>query len=186
MALAPAGVSAAKPAPVNVRLTSITIDPEDAAGHTTNAPGAWLNGTVVSITLGEISIPLRAGMNTFQLYGTGVFATNLYYGAVLFFDGRQVGPQIAVYNVNGGSGHFMVQPYTPDDCNIMGGANGGWFFDHAPGTAIYIAPDGTRVEVVAFTIDALTGIADRVGHYQIGPDGTPDMAATLVLRVTLP
>jgi len=59
-----------------VSLTSITLDPEDSAGTTTNAPGAWstntadplsqvgvmsdrvfLNQGSESGTLGEISIP---------------------------------------------------------------------------------------------------------------------------------
>jgi hypothetical protein len=66
---------AAKRPPVNVRLTGIMIDPEDAPGATSNAPGAWstnladplyqvgvmsrgdfLNGTPSGIGLGEISI----------------------------------------------------------------------------------------------------------------------------------
>ncbi len=33
-------VSAAKPSPTSVFLTSITLDPEDSTGQTTNAPGA--------------------------------------------------------------------------------------------------------------------------------------------------
>ena len=33
----PGSAGAARPAPVSVRLTSITIDPEDASGATTNA-----------------------------------------------------------------------------------------------------------------------------------------------------
>lgn len=217
-ALVPGAASAAKPTPppATVYLTSVTIDPEDATGTTTNAPGAWstnladplsqvglkwrgdwLNIPEETFELGEISIPLRAGTNVFHLYGTGIFPENLYYGAVLFFDGRQVGPQIAVYNANGGTGHFMVQPRIPGEwptdqcpppelCSIMGGANGGCFFDRAPGTSVYTAPDGTTVEVQSFTVDALTGAQDVISHYTIGPDGTPDMTATLVLKVTPP
>ena len=100
----PISAGAAKPAPVTVRLTSITIDPEDASGATTNAPGAWstnladplcqagvwshgdfLNGTLPGIGLGEISIPLKQGMNTFKLVGLGVFPYQrlLRRGAVL-------------------------------------------------------------------------------------------------------
>ncbi len=203
-ALMPGSAGAAKPTPppVTVTLTSLTIDPEDATGTTTNAPGAWstnladplcqagvssrgdlLNGTEPGIDLGEIAIPLRAGTNSLNLRGDGIFPENAYYGAVLFFDGRQVGPQIAVYNANGSTPSFLVQPAGTE---IMGGAHGGWFFDYAPGTAIYTAPDGTTVEVLAFTIDALTGSGDRVSCYQVGANGTPDMMANLVLKVTPP
>jgi len=199
----PISVSAAKPAPpISVRLTSITIDPEDAAGATTNAPGAWstnladplcqagvrshgnfLNGTQPGIGLGEISIPLKAGVNTFKLVGFGVFPSNAYYGAVLFFDGQQTPPQVAVYNANGGRGHFRVQPA---GTQIMGGANGGIFFDVAPGSPVYTAPDGTQVKVQAFHINAFDSTTDQVSCYQIGADGIPDMVATLTLKVTPP
>lgn len=199
---APISAGAAKPAPLNVRLTSITIDPEDASGTTTNAPGAWstnladplcqagvwarggfLNDTLPGIGLGEISIPLKQGMNTFKLVGHGVFPSNAYYGAVLFFDGQQTPPQIAVFNANGGGGRFQVQPA---GTQIMGGANGGLFFDVAPGSSVYTAPDGTRVEVQSFHIDAFDSTTDQVSCYQIGADGTPDMVATLALKVTRP
>ena len=36
---------AAKPTPTNVFLTSITLDPEDTTGQTTDAPGAWSTNT---------------------------------------------------------------------------------------------------------------------------------------------
>lgn len=197
-----AGAAKPVPVPVNIRLTSITIDPEDASGVTTNAPGAWstnladplcqagvmsngqlLNGTIPGVDLGEISVPLAAGMNTFELIGFGVFPTNLYYGAVLFFDGQQTPPQVAVYNANGDRGRFRVQPA---GTQIMGGANGGLFFDVAPGSSVYTAPDGTRVEVQVFRINALDSTADQVSCYRIGADGIPDMKATLVLKVTPP
>ena len=198
----PISAGAAKPAPVAVRLTSITIDPEDASGATTNAPGAWstnladplcqagvmshgdfLNGTLPGIGLGEIAIPLKQGMNTLKLVGHGVFSYNAYYGAVLFFDGQQTPPQVAVYNVNGGRGRFRVQPA---GTQIMGGANGGLFFDVAPGSSVYTAPDGTRVEVQSFHINAFDSTTDQVSCYQIGADGIPDMVATLTLKVTPP
>ena len=198
----PISVSAAKPAPVTVRLTSITIDPEDASGATTNAPGAWstnladplcqtgvwahgdfLNEALPGIDLGEISIPLKHGMNTLKLVGHGVFPYNAYYGAVLFFDGQQSPPQVAVFNANGGQGDFQVQPA---GIQIMGGANGGLFFDVAPGSSVYTAPDGTLVEVKSFHINAFDGSADQVSCYQIGADGIPDMVATLALKVTRP
>ena len=184
-----------------VMLTSVTIDPEDSTGRTTNAPGAWstnladplsqvgvksdgnfLNQQVNTITLGEISIPLKIGLNTFDLVGTGVFPNNLYYGAILFFNGIQTPPQIAVYNQNGATGDFMVQP---KDTVIMGGANGGLFFDVAPGNSFFFTSDGLKVEVVSFTITAQdSSTIDEVSHYNIGADGTKDMTATLVLKVT--
>jgi hypothetical protein len=198
----PISAGAAKPAPVAVRLTSITIDPEDASGATTNAPGAWstnladplcqagvmshgdfLNGTQPGIGLGEISIPLEPGINIFSLVGHGVFSYNDYYGAVLFFDGQQTPPQVAVYNANGGRGHFQVQPA---GTQIMGGANGGLFFDVAPGSSVYTAADGTQVKVQSFHVNAFDSTADRVSCYQIGADGIPDMVATLTLKVTPP
>ena len=189
------------PNPLGLTLTSLTIDPEDSTGTTTNAPGAWstnladplsqvglksdgyfLNQRVNSISLGEISIPLQPGLNTFNLVGNGVFPSNLYYGAVLFFNGVQTPPQIAVYNENGVSGEFMIQP---EGTNIMGSANGGNFIDPAPGTNVFVAEDGTLVEVVSFVINAASSTTDEVSGYAIGSDGTNDMTATLVLRVTL-
>ena len=188
-------------AQTQVLLTSITIDPEDSTGQTTNAPGAWstnladplsqvgvksngnfLNQQSGEITLGEISIPLQIGLNSFELVGTGVFPTNLYYGAVLFFNGVQTPPQIAVYNQNGVTSNFMVQP---KDTIIMGGANGGLFFDVAPGHSFFFTDDGLKVEVISFTITAQTSSStDEVSHYYISADGINDMTATLVLKVT--
>jgi hypothetical protein len=216
-----AAVGAAKPVPVpvNVHLTSITIDPENELGTTTNAPGAWSTGLgdglsqvgVVSkgnfvnipqptFALGEIDIPLVAGNNVFTLHGTGIFPSNRYYGAVLFFDGRAVHPQIAVYaaNPNVTTGVFAAQPapnptvdisVEPADLFpgvIMGSANGGWYWDYAPGTAKFVAGDGSTVEVTQFTINAFDSAVDKVGHYTIGRDGTPDMVAKLTIRVTPP
>jgi hypothetical protein len=68
----------------------------------------------------------------------------------------------------------------------MGGANGGVFFDQAPGTAVFTAADGTRVEVVGYTIDATSGTRDLVSWGGIGADGVGDTVATLTLRVTPP
>lgn len=192
----------------SVKLTSVTLDPEDPTGKTTNAPGAWSTNLLDSLTqlgikddtgflnqgsnvgfLGEISIPLENGVHTFTLIGTNLpadYTSNLYYGAVLFFDGVVHLPQIAVYNLNGGVGPFLVQP---PGTQIIGSANGGWFFDSASGSSVYIAPDGTKVEVLSFTIDT-SGTSDEVsgplslGH--IGPDGYPDTIAKLTLKVTPP
>jgi hypothetical protein len=183
-----------------VSLTSITLDPEDSTGTTTNAPGAWstntadplsqvgvmsngvfLNNGAASGNLGEISIPLKHGINIFTLFGNGTFQTNAFYGAVLFFDGVPTPPQIAVYNTNGFLGSFLVQPA---GTTIMGGANGGLFFDKAPGTHIYIAPDGTKVEVLSFVINSMCSNVDKISFANIGPDGTFDTTAQLILRVT--
>jgi hypothetical protein len=195
-----------------VTLSSITIDPEDVNGQTTNAPGAWSTNVADPLTqigvksgdtylnrpindnyaLGEISIPLQIGLNTFTLVGNFIFPNNPYYGAVLFFDGQQIHPQIAVYNQNGATGNFMVQP---KDTQIMGGANGGWFFDIAPGTSSFTTADGLKVEVKSFTINAATSTTDEVsgtnidtpggiGVGNIGADGISDMTATLVIMVT--
>lgn len=207
--------SAAKPSPTNVFLTSITLDPEDANGQTTNAPGAWSTNTgdplsqvgvrskgvflnqpigTLPNSLGEISIQLQSGINTFTLYGNGVFPNTQDFGAILFFDHQVVlctdpsgaslvVPQIAVYNANGSTGAFSIQP---PGTNIMSGSNGGTFFGCAPGTNIYTAPDGTTVAVKNFTINSVSSTADLISHYYIGADGIPDTVATLQLDVTLP
>jgi hypothetical protein len=199
MCLAVMGVPVS--ADVSVTLTSITLDPEDSTGATTNAPGAWstntadplsqvgvmssggvfLNQGAESGTLGEISIPLEPGINTFTLYGNHVFPGNAFYGAVLFFDGVPTPPQVAVYNSNGGLGDFLVQPASTI---IMGGANGGHFFDVAPGTSVYIAPDGTKVEVVSFVINSMSSSVDEISFGGIGSDETFDTTAELILKVT--
>ncbi len=206
---------AAKPTSTNVFLTSITLDPEDANGQTTDAPGAWstnpadpliqvgvrskgkfLNQPIGTATgsLGEISIQLQSGINTFTLYGNQTHPENLYYGAILFFDHQATPPQIAVYNPNGGTGAvcnfpsskgaFCVQPART---SIIGSANGGLFFDVAPGTSIYTAPDGTTVAVKNFTINSLSSsTTDLVSPFFVGANGVPDTVATLQLDVTPP
>lgn len=182
----------------NIRLTSITLDPEDAAGRTTNAPGAWstniadplcqvgvtsegvlLNSPGSGFDLGEISIVLKPGINRFTLYGTTLHPENLFYGAVLFFDGVQTPPQIAVFNQNGAPGHFKVQPA---GTVIMGGANGGLFFDIAPGSSVHAASDGSTVEVLAFRIDSQTPGTDVVSCNMIQANGDNDTVAELILR----
>jgi len=85
-------------------------------------------------------------VTTLEVVGNGVFPGNLFYGAVLFFDGVAVHPQVAVYNQNGTLGGFKVQAA---GTAIMGGSNGGWFFDVAPGKSVYVASDGTKVEVLS-------------------------------------
>ena len=84
-----------------------------------SSEGVFLNQGPDSGTLGEISIPLNPGINTFTLFGNGIFPSNAFYGAILFFDGVPTPPQIAVYNANGALGSFSVQP---KGTIIMGGA----------------------------------------------------------------
>jgi len=205
-------VSAAKPS--NVFLTSITLDPEDANGQTTDAPGAWTTNTgdglyqvgvwskgtflnqpigTLPNSLGEISIQLHSGKNTFTLYGNGVFPSTQDFGAILFFD-HQVGqctdpsgdildtPQIAVYNANPSTGAFSIQP---QGTIIMSGSNGGTFFGCAPGVDTYTF-DGTTVTVTKFSINSVSSKADKISDYYIGADGIPDTVATLQLDVKLP
>ncbi|MDY9926298.1 PKD domain-containing protein [Methanosarcina sp.] len=188
----------------SVKLTSITLDPENSTGATTNAPGAWttnpadplaqicvrneegilLNQPLPSgALLGEISIPLEPGINNFTLIGDRIFPGNEYYGAILFFDSVQTPPQIAVYNSNGGTGDFSVQVAGTE---IIGSANGGLFLDKAPGISVYTAPDGTKVEVVSFVVDSENGITDEVSWADIGSNGYPDTVAKLSLKVTPP
>ena len=185
----------------SITLTSITLDPEDATGQTTNAPGAYstntgdplaqigvmspngvfLNNPGLAFDLGEISIDLQPGINTFRLFGDFISPGNTHYGAILFFDGVSTPPQIAVFNANGGTGNFSVQAA---GTQVMGGANGGLFIDIAPGTSLYTAPDGSSVEVVGFTIDSITPGADMVSFLNIGANGINDTTATLSLKFT--
>jgi len=182
------------------QLTSITLDPENASGTTTNAPGAWststgdslaqlgvvrdgvfLNSPGPGFSLGEISINLHPGINTFDLYGYGIFPSNLFYGAVLFFDGVATPPQLAVFNSNGGTGDFSIQPA---GAKIIGGASGGLFFDSAPGASHFVAADGSTIEVIEFTVNSSIPGTDMVSLNNIGADGIPDTVAHLSLRVT--
>jgi hypothetical protein len=184
-------------------LTSITIDPADQSGSTTNAPGAWstntgdplsqagvrsaegtyLNNGHESGNLGEIAIELSPGVTTLNINGNGVFPGNMFYNGILFFDNVAVNPQIAVYNQNGTLGSFKVNP---QGATIMGGANGGLFFDKAPGKSVHVARDGTTVEVLSFVINSMSSNADEISFGQVGADGHFDTTAQLILRVTPP
>ena len=186
-----------------VDLTSVTLDPENSDGATTNAPGAWSSNTGDPLAqcgvqssegeflnlddgtgvLGEIDIPLKPGINKFTLIANGIFPANAFYGAVLFFDGQATPPQIAVYNENGNLGDFQIQAAGN---KIMGGANGGLFFDEAPGTAIYIAADGTKIEVLSFVINSMGSNVDEISYGAVGSDGISDTTAELILYVTPP
>jgi hypothetical protein len=185
----------------SITLTSITLDPENATGQTTNAPGAYstntadplaqigvmssngvfLNNPGANFDLGEISIDLQPGINTFRLFGDFTSPGNTHYGAILFFEGVSTPPQIAVFNANGGTGNFSIQAA---GTQVMGGANGGLFFDIAPGTSLYTAPDGSSVEVIGFTIDSITPGTDMVSFLKIGANGINDTTATLSLKFT--
>lgn len=184
----------------SVKMTSITLDGENSTGFainsgasTTNAgdsfgqigvrdeTGVFLNQPYSDGSLGEVSIPLGFGINNFTLFADGIFPGNENYGAVLFFDGILTPPQIAVYNSNGKVGKFSVQAA---GTNIMGSANGGLLLDKAPGTSVYTAPDGTKVEVVSFVVDSKNGITDEVSGGSIGSNGIPETTAKLSLKVT--
>ncbi|MFH0882468.1 MAG: hypothetical protein V2A56_05750 [bacterium] len=190
------------------RLTSITLDPEDSTGTTTNAPGAWSTNLADPLSqilvlskgqrmnqgagtgwAGEISVPLSPGVNTFTLIGNGIFPGNLYYGAVLFFDSVATPPQIAVFNSNGSTGAFSVQP---KGTTIMGGANGGLFFDVAPGNSSYpyeykvgdVIVSRGKIEVLSFSINSTSTSIDMMSAYVIAPNGQPDTVGNLTLKVT--
>ncbi len=188
-------------AAVAMSLTSLTIDAQNAAGRTLNAPGGifttnladpltqlgvmadgeFLNTPGAGLDLGEISIELQPGLNTFTLVATTPYSGigRPYYGAALFFDGIATPPPIAVYNENGGTGDFFIQP---EGTRIVGSANGGLFFDEAPGSSVYYAPDGSYVEVRAFTVDHISMDTDLVSWGNIGPDGYADLTAELTLN----
>lgn len=179
-------------------ITSITLDPEDASGTTTNAPGAWstnasdplsqlgvrsggvfLNNPGVGFDLGEVSIPLQPGLNTFSLYANGLAPANPFYGLILFFDGALM-PGIAAHNSNGGVAGFVVQPA---GANLICSPNGGAFFCAAPGPPpVYVFPDGSRAELLSFTVDSTHPGTDLVSFVNIGANGVPDTTAQFTIR----
>lgn len=183
-----------------VKLSSITLDGENSTGFTTGSgasttntgdsleqvgvrdeTGFFLNQPYSGGSLGEVSVPLAIGINNFTLVADGVFPGNNNYGAVLFCNGIATPPQITVYNSNGGTGRFSVQPAGTD---ITGSASGGQLLDKAPGTSFYVTPDGTKVEVVSFVVDSKNGNTDEVSGENIGSNGIPDTTATLSIKVT--
>ena len=185
----------------SVKLTSITLDGENSVGVTTNSgasttntedslgqvgvrneTGVFLNQPYSGGSLGEVSIPLGLGINNFTLVADGVFPGNENYGAVLFFDGAITLPQIVVCNSNNKVGNFSVQL---EGTNITSSANGGSLLDKAPGTSVYTAPDGTKIEMVSFVVDSKSGNTDEVSGENIGSNGIPDTTAKLSLKVTL-
>lgn len=181
-------------------LTSFTIDAEDRNGASLNAPGgifttnladpftqlgvmangAFLNTPGNGLDLGEISIDLLPGINIFSLYGTTAYIQS-FYGATLFFDGEVSAPQIAVYNENGSPGDFLVQA---QGTTVAGSANGGLLWTPAPGSSVFVAQDGSSVEVMGFTVDNLSRTTDMVSWGNIGTDGIPDLTAEIILNYT--
>ncbi|MDW5552317.1 PKD domain-containing protein, partial [Methanosarcina sp.] len=183
-----------------VKLTSITLDGENSTGATTNSGalttnsedslgqigvsdenGIFFNQPSHNSPFGEISIPLQLGINNFSLIADGIYPENKNYGVVLFFDGVQTPPQVAVYNSNGGTGTFSVQPTGTE---ITGSANRGSSLDKAPGSSVYIAPDGTKIEVVSFVVDSKNKFIDKVPGEDTVPNEVPDTTAKISLKVT--
>jgi len=180
-------------------ITSLTLEKSTNSGAWTNAPGgiwstnlgdpltqlgvmqngSFLNNPVPGgLELGEISIELQPGINTFNLYGNAVYGGHDFLGLALFFDNISTPPQSAVYNSSGGD--INAFSITPVGTTISGSANGGLFPDVAPGTAIYTAIDGSTVEVVGFTA-SLSG-DDLVSWGNIESDGIFDIHGQLSLN----
>ncbi len=185
-----------------ITLTSLTLEGVTDSGSWLNAPGGiwstnladpltqlgvsqngvFLNTPGNGLDLGEISIDLQPGLNTFDLFGTSFTGGFQYYGVDLYFDNIATPPGAVVYNSNdGGTGDFSV---TPAGTLIAGSANGGLFPDVAPGTAVYNAPDGSTVEVVGFSANFFLSNPDLLSWGNIGPDSRPDTRATLTLNYT--
>lgn len=183
-----------------VTLTSLTLEKSTALGAWTNAPGGiwssnlgdpltqlgvmqngvFLNTPGNGLDLGEISIDLAPGLNTFELFGTSNgYGGNDYYGLALFFDYNASPPDMAVYNSNGSNGPFSV---TPAGTTISGSANGGMFPDIAPGSSIFSAPDGSTVELVGFNVLYEESNIDIVSWGNIEADGFADTYAVLELN----
>jgi hypothetical protein len=185
-----------------INLTSLTLDMTTAGGTTLNT-GSWSTNTgdglaqlgvrqsgiflntPINLTfdLGEISIALAPGLNTFELFGTHPAGSNNYYGLALFFNSHATPPDMAVYNANNSLGPFTV---TPAGTQVMGSANGGLFLDIAPGSALYTAPNGSTVELVAFNVffDALTSPNIVSWGSSTTLDSYPDIKANLTLNYT--
>lgn len=197
------GISNANPLPPPIKLTSLTMEKSTDMGAWTNAPGGiWStniadpftqlgvrqNGVflntpvpVVGFDLGEISINLAPGLNTFELFGTSRSGGSDYYGLALFFDGNATPPDMAVYNSSGSSGPFSV---TPAGTTISGSANGGLLPDIAPGLSIFSTPYGSRVDLVGFNVLYDPSNIDIVSFGNIKPDGYVDTYAVLKLNYT--
>ena len=184
-----------------VTLTSVTMEKCTSTGEWTNAPGgiwstntgdsltqlailqngAFLNKEQSELDLGEVSIPLSPGINTFELYGTSVYNDSDYYGLALFFDGQTTPPAIAVYNSNLSTESFSV---IPGGTTISGSANGGLFPDTAPGTSVFSTSDGAIVRLIEFKVSHADSNTDIVSWGNIAADGYADTYAILKLHYT--
>ena len=183
-----------------VTLTSLTLEMSTDSGEWTNAAhGIWSTNTADPLTqlgvrmngvflndlgpdssLREINIQLSPGLNTFELFGTHLLSTaSEYYGLSLFFDNHATPPDMAVYNANDSLGAFSI---TTAGTRIAGSANGGLFPDFAPGTATYLATNGSVVKLVDFIIRYHPDNEDLLSWGYIAPDGHADVYATLTLR----
>ena len=182
-------------------LTSLTLEMSTNSGGWTNAPGgiwstnladpltqlgvmqngSFLNTPGNGLDLGEISIDLAPGINTFELFGTSLRGGSDYYGLSLFFDHHATPPDMGVFNSNSSNGPFSV---TAAGTTVSGSANGGLFPDVAPGSSVFLAPDGSTVEVLRFTVLFGGSNPDLVSWGNIEPDGYPDVSAILELRYT--
>jgi PKD repeat protein len=184
----------------SVRLTGITLDGENSTGATTGSGafttnpedsfgqigvrdenGIFFNQPSSSGTLGEISIPLQLGVNNLSLVADGIYPANENYGAVLFFNGITTPPRVAVYNSNGGTGTFSVQPA---GTNITGSTEGNSSLDKAPGSSFYITPEGTKIEVLSFFVDSNKGLTDEIAGENLSANGVSDTIAKISLEVT--
>ncbi len=142
--------------------------------------GVFLNMPGTGFDLGEISIVLNPGLNTFGLYGTAIIGGFSYYGLDLFFDGIPTPPKIVVHNAAGDpGGNYTV---TPAGTIVAGSANGGLFPDLAPGTDLYTAADGSTVRLLSFTADYSPANPDLVSWGNIQPDGYPDTVGQFTLE----
>jgi hypothetical protein len=183
---------------VAVSLTSLTMEKTTSTGGWTNAPGGiWStnlgdplsqlgvmqNGAFVNtpgggLDLGEISLNLSPGINTFELYGNSWgYLPSAYYGLALFFDGHATPPDMAVMNSNGSTGAFSV---IASGTTISGSANGGLFPDLAPGSSVFSAADGSKVTLVGFNVFPNSN-RDLINYGNIISDGFIDTYAVLTL-----
>lgn len=180
-------------------LTSLTLEMSDNNGAWTNAPGGiwstntgdpltqlgvmqdgtFLNLPINNFDLGEISIALSPGLNTFDLFGTSYTGSSDFYGLALYFDNNTTPADMAVYNSNGSPFQFMV---TPEGTRISGSANGGVMPDEAPGSSVIHLGDGSTVELQSFNVFYATGNPDVVSWGNVEGDEYPDTIARISLN----
>jgi hypothetical protein len=202
LVIAPA-LNVALAAESGVSLTSATLDCENSIGQTGNAPGnewttnlgdpltqlgvssqgVFLNQLINGQpnTLGEIAIPLKIGDNDLSLYANTYqhYYPCGYYGAILYFNGEVMHPQIAVYNAFGSADDFLVQT---EGTLIMGSANGGEFFVSAPGTSTFTTANGKKVAITKYIVNSTD--EDLISAYTIGADGMPERVGKITIVVS--